>query len=163
MPIYLYRSLEIISLAATAALFLTQSCDAPPDLNPPGDGLGGQIVFIDTNLITYGGYYAISVYNADSTYPFHRVPYRSDSLQLIRRDYVYDAFYDMSGIGPGNYYVASTWFHYPKIPNERPIVLATYGCDTSNTCNNHIKIHYPNFEGVYRNIISWTDTAKGRN
>lgn len=76
------------------AFFLIQhGCDLPQDFNPPGDNMSGKIIMADTNLITDGGYYAISVFSADSTAPFSRVPYLSDSLSFYIRYGVYQANY----------------------------------------------------------------------
>jgi len=146
-----------------AFFLIHQGCELPQDFNPPGDNMSGMIIMADTNLITDGGYYAVSIFSADSTSPFSRVPYLSDSLSFYIRYGVYQSNYDVSGIGSGKYYVACTWMRYPHNPHEIPIVLATYGCDTLSNCTSHKVIYYPNYEGVYRNIISWTDTAKGIN
>jgi hypothetical protein len=113
--------------------FLLPSCGNPLDFNRPGDKLTGYVTHINMNLIS-GGYYSISVYSADSTNPFNRIPVRTDSLNLTRRDNLYETFYDMSGVSNGNYYIAATWSRYPRVPNEIPIVLGKYGCDTSCTC-----------------------------
>ena len=151
-----------ISIAVVVTAFL-ESCDSLQDLNPPGDNMSGIITYVDSNLITSTGYYAVSIFSADSTNPFHRVPLRSDSLVLTRLGNAYETIYDMNGISEGRYYVASTWVRYPRIPNEIPKVLGTYGCDTSITCTNYIVIHYPNFEGASRDILSWTDTLRSLN
>ncbi len=138
-------------------------CEMPQDLNVPGDNLKGYVTHVDTNLITDGGFYSVSVFNADSTDPFHRVPVMVDSMTLTRLGDRYWSTYSMSGIPNGNFYVAATWSRYPRIPNEVPIVLGTYGCDTSATCTTHILIMYPNFQGNFRNITSWTNLNKRLN
>lgn len=141
-------------------LIFLYSCDNPADFNRPGDKLSGYITHVDTILNLNGGFYSVSVFNADSTSPFLRIPVRTDSMTLTRRDNLYESTYDMDGIQAGRYYVAATWSRYPRVPNEVPIVLGTYGCDTSRTCTNHIIIVYPNFEGHFRNLTSWTDLGK---
>lgn len=136
---------------------LFASCEMPQDPNPPGDKMNGLITFIDTNITRTGGFYAISLYSADSSSPFNRVPIRSDSLVLIMRENrIYESLYATSGIAEGRYYIASTWVRYPRVANEVPRVLGTYACDTAHTCTNHIVIAYPNYQGVYRNILSLT-------
>lgn len=135
-------------------------CDSPQDMNRPGDKLSGYITHIDTNLHLDSGFYSVSVYNADSLNPFNRVPVRTDSMTLTRRDALYESKYDMDGIQSGRYYIAATWSRYPRIPNEIPVVLGTYGCDTSASCTTHKIVIYPNTEGIFRNITSWTDLNK---
>ena len=135
----------------------------PVDLNVPGDNLKGYITHVDTNLVTTGGFYSVSVFNADSTDPFYRIPVMTDSMTLSRQGDRYWSFYSMTGIPVGNFYVAATWSSYPRIPNEIPIVLGTYGCDTSSSCTTHTLIMYPNYQGNFRNITSWTDLGKRMN
>lgn len=154
---YIYYIIIVIVI-----LFI--GCDSPMDMNRPGDKLSGYVTHIDTNLYLIGGYYSVSVFSADSTSPFNRVPVRTDSIhQLIRVDFHYYSPYDMDGIPPGRYYVASTWSRYPRVENEIPIVLGTYGCDTSASCTSHIMLPYPNYQGHFRNITSWTDLNKRLN
>jgi len=141
-------------------LIIIIGCDVQ-DINRPGDKLSGYIRHVDTNLYLNGGFYSVSVYSADSTNPFLRVPIRTDSIhQLVRVDFQYYSPYDMDGIQPGRYYVAATWSRYPRIPNEIPIVLGTFGCDTSASCTSHTVLVYPDVTGHFRNIISWTDLSK---
>lgn len=141
-------------------MFTVSSCESPQDLNRPGDKLDGYVVHIDMNLDTNGGFYSVSLYNADSVNPFNRVPVRTDSMTLVRRDNLYESPFQMDGITSGRYYIAATWSRYPRIPNEVPIVLGTYGCDTSSTCTDHKVVLYPNFQGNFRNIYAWTDLSK---
>jgi hypothetical protein len=154
------KYLPIFIIVVFAAI---NGCENPVELNRPGDKLSGYITHIDTNLYLNGGFYSVSVYNADSTSPFQRVPVRTDSMTLTRRDALYESTYDMDGIAAGRYYVAATWSRYPRVANEIPIVLGTYGCDTSITCTAHKIIVYPNFDGNFRNITSWTDLNKRLN
>jgi len=144
-------------------LSLLSSCEMPSDLNSSGDKLQGYITHIDTNLIIGNGYYSVSLYSADNTNPFHKVPIRTDSLKLTKRDHLYETTYKMESIPEGNYFVAATWSRYPIIPGEIPIVIGTLGCDTCKTCGNHTLLKYPDLQGIYRNIISWTDTTKRLN
>ncbi len=151
------KYLKIIFILSLLKLI---ACDNPVDLNRTGEKLSGYITHIDSILYLSGGYYTVSLYNADSINPFNRVPIRTDSLNLKRRDWLYETTYTMEGITAGRYYVAATWSKYPKVQNEIPIVLGTYGCDTTYNCSNHKMILYPNYEGKFRNIFSWTDLGK---
>jgi hypothetical protein len=157
--------MKYISIIIILALIIIFGCDTPQDMNRTGDKLSGLITHFDTNLVLNGGYYSVSLFSADSISPFFRVPVRTDSLRLTRRHdlIVYETAYDMAEIPAGRYYVAATWSRYPKVPNEVPAVLGTYGCDTSRTCSNHIVLVYPNYEGTFRNILSWTDPARRLN
>jgi hypothetical protein len=154
----------IIYILSVIFLMIIISCDNPYELNRPGDKLSGYITHVDSTLYFEGGYYySVSVYIADSTNPFNRVPFRTDSLNLRRRDRIWETTYDMDGIPPGRYLIAATYSKYPKIPNEVPIVLGTYGCDTNANCVNHKVVEYPNYQGNFRNIFAWTDPAKRLN
>ena len=150
----------LLLLCVIAIIFV--SCGNPIDYNRPGDRVVGYVTHVNMNLIP-GGYYSVSVFSADSVNPFHRVPLKTDSLNLKRRDNLFETPYVISGVGIGRYYVAATWSRYPKIQNEIPMVLGIYGCDTSASCTSYKVILYPNYEGFFRNIISWTDSTKRLN
>lgn len=152
--------LAVIGFIVVFLLFMLSSCEGPQDVNRPGDKMDGYVYYVDSNLIRSGGYYSVSVYNADYLDPFGAPPIMTDSIVLSKIDIHYEAQYTFDGIPDGNYYVASTWSRYPKIPYEVPIVLGIYGCDTSYSCPNPTKILYPNTQGNFRNITSWTDTTK---
>ena len=148
---------------AVTLIILFYSCDNPMELNRAGDTLTGYVTHLDSNLYQNGGFYSLSLFIADSTNPFNRVPLRCDSLNLKRRDIVYETSFDLQGIPSGRYYLASTWSSYPKQPNEVPIVLGILGCDTAVNCSNYEVLLYPNYSGLFRNIISWTDLSKRMN
>lgn len=139
-------------------------CELPQDLNRPGDKLDGYVIHFDTALVFNGGYYSVSVFVADSVNPFNRVPLRTDSLGLTRRPggFVYETLYSMDGIPEGRYYIAATWSRYPRVNNEVPAVLGIYGCDTNINCSPRVVL-YPNYEGNFRNITSWSDPARRMN
>jgi len=151
-----------VAYIIVAIYILFAGCEAPQDPNRPGDKLDGYLTYTDTNLIiSNSGYYSVSIYNADSSYPFLRVPIRTDSVtNPYRIDFHYVAEYSMDDIPGGRIYIAATWSRYPKVPNEVPLVLGTYGCDTSRSCTNHSVVVYPNVQGNFRNITCWTDTTK---
>ena len=151
----------IISITIVS-LLLIAACGNPTDLNAPGNNMSGYVTTLNMNIIP-GGYYSVSVFSADSTNPFQRIPVRTDSLNLKRRDDLFETTYDLDGIQPGSYYVAATWSRYPKVQNEVPMVLGIYGCDTSASCRDYKVVLYPNYEGVFRNITSWTDSTKRMN
>jgi hypothetical protein len=154
--------ITVIIFILLAVIF---GCESPQDLNRPGDKLDGYVTHFDTALVFNGGYYSISVFSADSTEPFYRIPLRTDSLAITRRPggFVYETRYSMDGIPPGRYYIAATWSRYPNVPNEVPAVLGIYDCDTSATCTSYKVVLYPNYEGNFRNIISWSNPAKRMN
>lgn len=149
----------ITAISVILLIFIT-ACDPPMEVSRPGDKLSGIVTHHDSILYMTGGYYSISVYNADSTNPFNRIPVRTDSLALKRLDWRYQTAFDMDGIPSGRYFIAATWSKYPRVPNEVPIVLGTYGCDTTIGCSDHKRVDYPNYQGNFRNIIAWTDPAK---
>ncbi|MCC7158593.1 MAG: hypothetical protein IT281_03540 [Ignavibacteria bacterium] len=151
------KSIKILFLIFITGFF---GCEMPADLNPPGDNLKGYLVHIDSNLYLNGGFYSVSIYNADSSNPFNRVPVRTDSLNLTHHQNFYQTFYEMNCVPAGRFYLASTWSSFPRIEGEVPIVLGTYGCDTSTSCTDHEIILYPNFQGNFRNFTSNTDLSK---
>lgn len=153
------------TITTTILLFLAVivSCDGPVDPGRTGDKIDGYVTHADSTLYFSGGYYSISVYNADSVNPFNRVPVRTDSLNLKPRDLIYETQYSMDGIPTGRYFLAATWSSYPRVANEVPIVLGILGCDTAVNCSNYKLLEYPNYEGHFRNIIAWTDPAKRLN
>lgn len=146
-----------------AALAAFAACDPPVEIDRSGDKLSGYITHIDSTLYLSDGFYTVSVYIADSVNPFNRVPFRTDSLNLQPMGNLWQTTYDMDGIPSGRYYIAATWSRYPRVPNEIPVVLGTYGCDTSYNCTDHKMVEYPNYQGNFRNITSWTDPAKRMN
>ena len=150
-------------LILSGLIFFINGCDSPTDYNREGDKLDGWVSYVDSNLILAGGFYSVSVYSADSTSPFNRIPFRTDSLLLYKRDNIYESMYSIEGVPEGRFYVAATWSRFPRIQNEVPMVLGTYGCDTSINCASHTVILYPNYQGNFRNIVSWTDTLKRLN
>jgi hypothetical protein len=155
----------IIIISAFLLTFL-YGCDTPMDPGRSGDKLTGYVTHRDTNvIITPSGFYSISIFSADSVNPFYRVPVRTDSLNLTRRPdmIVYESQYNLEGIPAGKYYVAVTWSRYPRVANEIPMVLGTYGCDTNYSCTNHTIVTYPNFDGNFRNIACWSDTTNRMN
>jgi len=155
---------KIILYIIAAILIIIIGCESPQDLNRPGDKMDGYITYSDTNLLTINGYYSVSVYNAEVQDPLNRIPIRTDSLKdFYKMGLHYEVMYSMDGIPAGKFYVAATWSRYPKVANEIPIVLGTYGCDTSSSCSSHKVIIYPNTEGNFRNIYAWTDTTKHLN
>ncbi len=66
----------------------------------------------------------------------------------------------MNDVPAGKYYLAATWSSYPRVEEEIPIVLGTYGCDTNAGCTEHKMILYPNYQGNFRNFSSNTDLGK---
>lgn len=158
-----YLILFILFSATVTTSTLLTGCDSPMEVNRPGDNLSGYVSQFDTNIArSQHGFYSISIYSADSSNPFNRVPLRSDSLNITKRhdNYCYESLFDISGVPSGNYHVAVTWSRYPRIPNEKPKVLGTYGCDTNFVCTAHKIVKYPNYDGNFRNITSHSDTLR---
>ncbi len=153
--------MKIIVFALLVLLIVTSfsSCSTPSDPNPPGDSFAGIVTFTDSNLIRTGGYYAVSIYK-DTANPFTTYPLRNDSITITIVNHSTSSTYEISGIGTGNYFVGVTWV---RSSDGKPILLGILGCDTSRTCTNYTKLIFPNFEGVSRNILSWTDTLKRLN
>ncbi|MGH2574665.1 MAG: hypothetical protein ACRDFC_03085 [Ignavibacteria bacterium] len=138
---------------------LIQSC-GEAGYQPQGDYISGHVFFSDTNLITSGGYYAVSVYE-DQAQPYTYFPLKSDSIDVSNYSQLGSVYYRGSPPAvPGTYYFAVTWVRSPYDPNYRPPVLGTLGCDTLRSCTTYSRIAFPNFTGANYNILAWSDTTR---
>ncbi|MGH2574606.1 MAG: hypothetical protein ACRDFC_02790 [Ignavibacteria bacterium] len=143
-------------------IILSKGC-GEESLTPTGEDISGIVTFTDTNLITTGGYYAVSVY-ADQNLPFDTNPIRSDSLAITRSGNIYSSYYRIGGLAAGRYYIGTSWIRRPYIQSLLTPALGTYGCDTNHSCSAHIRIEFPSFAGTGNvNFLSWTDTLKKLN
>jgi hypothetical protein len=148
----------LLILVLFALCLLFQTCD-DSGVDPSKDFVSGTITLADTNLISSGGYYAMSVFSAGSS-PFSNRPIRSDSLNLQRSGDVYTGYYKINGLAAGDYYVGATWIHLPFDTNAHPPVLGTYGCDTTHNCTTSTKVTFPSYAGTAGcNFLCWTDTT----
>lgn len=152
--------MKYITIILLGFIMILASCESPVDINREGSKLSGYVTHYDSILYMTGGFYSVSIYCADSINPFNRVPVRTDSLNLKKRDWLYETTYDMDNVPEGRYYIAATWSKYPRVANEIPVVLGTYGCDTIINCSAFKMVEYPNYDGKFRNITAWTDPAK---
>lgn len=129
-------------------------------LNAPQDFISGTITFTDANLNYTGGYYAISIFSSVSNLTT-RNPVKSDSLAVVISSGRGSAYYKMSGIASGDYYIGTTWIR----SSDKAVlgVLGTYGCDTiySSNCTSYQKVTIPNYAGTGNvSFKSWTDLSK---
>lgn len=144
---------KVILLLFAAFLITIFSCGNDFTVQPKGDYISGYAIFIDTNYIRAGGYYAAALYSAShpSGSPI--------SINRIDMSGLNPHYYRVSYNGEGNYYGAIIWVHEPNPQNSHPMILGVYGCDTSQTCGNSQPIAMPNFTGANYNIICWADTS----
>ena len=152
-----YLHLILIPVIIFVVLIFAQSC-SDNSLQPSGDYISGWIGFKDTNFVR-GGYYAISMY-ANKPNPFDTLPIRSDSLPMKVYGNGKQVYYRFTCMDKGAYYFGVTWIKSPPVPNLKPPVLGTLGCDTNYNCTDHLIVMFPNFTGASYNIISWTDTTR---
>lgn len=129
-------------------------------VNAPQDFISGTVFFTDANLNYSGGYYAISIFSSIANLQ-SRTAVRSDSLAVSISSGKGSAYYKMSGIASGDYYVAATWIR----SSDKVIqgVLGTYGCDTlyNSQCSNYTKVTVPNYAGTGNvSFSSWTSLSK---
>ncbi len=122
---------------------LLGNCGGDSSVNAPQDFVTGTITFNGSNFYYSGGYYAVTIFSADSSNPFHRVPVKSDSLAITNNNGVYSAYYKTSGLS-GNYYITSSWFRHS---NNQAIVIGAYGCDTTVNCTTATIVAVPNYAG----------------
>lgn len=138
-------------------MFLIQSCDMTDlTVQPKGDYIDGTAIFIDSNFIRSGGHYGLALYNNNPS-PFGYQPVFIDTINLggIVQGGYYK--YRMNWSGSGAYFAAVVWL---RNAGGMPIVLGTYGCDTSHSCSASKVIAFPNFTGANYNITCWNDTLK---
>jgi hypothetical protein len=138
--------------------FSLQSCTDDSSVNPKDSFISGTVTFTNANLNYSGGFYAVSLYE-DSTNPFTKTPLRSDSLAITISGGVASAYYKLSNLTDGNYYVGATWI---SRSSGSIWVLGTYGCDTlpGQYCT-PTKVTFPNYAGTGNlSFRSYTDINK---
>lgn len=113
-------------------------------LNAPQDFMSGTITYLDTNMNYSGGYYTVSVYG-DSTSPFSHNPIRTDSVAVNITNGVATAYYKVTGLASGHYYIGSTW---KNSTNGNLTLFGVYGCDENISCGNPTRIEFPSYAGT---------------
>ncbi len=134
--IFLFLAIVLISL-------LVFNC-GDDIVNAPQDFISGTITYLDTNLNYSGGYYTVSIYG-DSSSPFSHTPIRTDSLAVTKSGGVASAYYKITGLASGNYYIGSTW---KNSSNGNLTLYGVYGCDQNINCSSPTKITFPNYAGT---------------
>lgn len=124
-------------------VLLLQKCGVDDSSGLQQDFVSGTVTYTDSNFYFNGFYYAVSVYG-DSTNPFSHSPITSDSVQINLQSNPKTAYYKISGLANGNYYIASTWMTSNKTVYK---ILGSYGCDTVPNCSNLIKVTVPSYAG----------------
>jgi hypothetical protein len=138
-----------------SAVFIIADC-GDDAVNLQQDFVSGTVTYNGTSFFTNGGYYAVSVY-ADVTNPFSQQPVKSDSVEINTTNGT--AYYNITGLATGNYYIGATWIRTSN--GQVEAVVGTYGCDTVRGCNNHIKVEVPRYQGTGNlNFYSWADLSK---
>lgn len=115
------------------------------EINAPQDFVSGTITFNDSNLNFNGRYYAVSIF-PDVSNPFGQPPLRSDSLAVVTSGGVTSAYYKISGLASGNYYIGATAINSSN--GSVIAVLGVYGCDTVINCPTPTKVTLPNYAGT---------------
>jgi hypothetical protein len=141
----------------TSCIFL-HSCDYPNEYQPKGDYISGNAVFIDTNFIRSGGQYKIALYK-NRPNPFDTLPVKAE---IIDTGYVCINYFRIYWERQDNLFVAVIWARSEDI-NKNPIVLGTFGCDTTHHCTESKLIAFPNFTGADYGFLCWADTSKKLN
>lgn len=134
-------------------------CDYPTTFQPKGDYISGWATFADTNYASGPGYYAVALYSCGNS-PMSVAPIKTDSIPMSG---LFNPFYfRISLSGDNNCYLAVVWKHTTS-EHEIPVVLGTYGCDTTRNCSDYKVIAFPNFTGASYNMTCWADTTKKLN
>lgn len=137
-----YAAIIFVTAACLSVFFLTCGDDA---VNAPQDFISGTITYIDTNILHNNGYYyAVSIFG-DSTSPFSHNPIRTDSVIVSISGGTASAYYKVSGLTSGNYYVGST---YVNRSNGNFTIWGELGCDNNLGCPTPTKVTVPNYAGT---------------
>lgn len=124
---------------------------------PEANSISGTITFTDTNFVTSGGYYDISVFN--SWFPMGS-PTGNDSLVITKVGNTYQANYKVTNIPNGTYYLTSAWIKLPYVPGTSVNGLGLYGCDTTLCMSPTAVTITDNVGRENINFLSKADTAK---
>ncbi len=140
-------------------LLIFKGCDYPVTYQPTGDYISGYAIFTDTDFMHGNGYYAIALYSCKGS-PLTSIPYNTDTIKMDSLTNEY--YWRIACEDKGNYYLAVVWKETAS-SHEIPMVLGTYGCDTTHFCHEHKVIAFPNFTGANYNILCWADSTKRLN
>jgi hypothetical protein len=144
-----------LAIIFSTGLILIQSCgidDSP--MQPKGDYISGYAYFVDNNYLNQGGYYAVALYDNNPA-PFSYNPVKIENIDMSTLN---PHYYRLNWDGTGSYYAAVVWVRGNG--TSVPIVLGTYGCDTTHGCSDNKIIAFPNFTGADYNIRCWNDTTQ---
>ena len=136
-------NLLICFLAAICSTLICSCGDDVTGSNSNDNSISGTVSFIDSGFYFNNLYfYAVCIYG-DSTTPLSHTPITIDSIQINLQNKT--AYYKVSGLSPGNYYVASAYVRYSY--KDVVALLGSYGCDISPNCPNIKVITVPNSAG----------------
>jgi hypothetical protein len=136
-----YASILFVIALFLSLFFITCGDDS---VNAPQDFVSGTITYLDTNINVSTGHYSISIYG-DSTNPFSHHPIRTDSVAVNINNGTATAYYKVTGLTAGHYYIGATWVNRS---NGIVTVYGVYGCDQNINCTNPTKIEVPNYAGT---------------
>jgi len=136
-----YKTIIVVFILFLSVFFITCGEDT---VNAPQDFVSGTITYIDTLMNFNGGYYAISIYG-DSTNPFSHQPIRSDSVAVNISNGTATAYYKVSGLASGNYYIGSTRVNRS---NGNVTIYGALGCNENPGCPAPTKVTVPNYAGT---------------
>jgi len=138
-----FNTIMVFTAAAFLSVFFI-TCD-DSSVNAPQDFISGTITYIDTNIVhNTNYYYAVSLYG-DSTNPFSHTPLRTDSVSVNISGGTASAYYKVTGLASGNYYVASVFVNNI---NHNFTIFGELGCDENVGCSTPTKITIPNYAGT---------------
>ncbi len=150
-----FKPLAILAIIST--IFLIQSCSDDMSTQPQGNYISGYASFVDTNYVHSGGQYSIALFSSNSSLSSTPIVVTPISMSGTNPFY-----YRIQWDGTGSFFAAIVWVRNSG-GNTSPIILGTYGCDTSHTCSSHQSITFPNYTGANYNIICWADTTHSLN
>lgn len=155
-------------VAVSCLLFVAYSCsdDTVVTPAPQANTINGRVTFADTNFITSGGTYLISIFANDNPPPqyWFGPPTAFDTLDISFNSSTgkYEANYSFTNVNNGRYVVA---VGFRRDTGGQSPTMGIYGCDTaraqfSNCFTTPIRAEITNNAGVNNiNFLSWADTT----
>jgi len=132
----------IVLLSVIAAVLVCSCGDDVTGSNSNDNSISGTVSYIDSGFYFNSYYfYAVCIFG-DSASPLSHKPVTIDSVQVNLQNKT--AYYKVSGLSPGNYYVASAYVRYS---NKNFTLLGSYGCDTDPNCAGLKQVTVPSSAG----------------
>ena len=127
----------------------------PPPSGPEPNTISGKINFLDSGIVSSGGYYSILAF---TDWPPTSQYSALDSLIITPNPY--QANYKLKGLNNGTYYVVIAWTKIPYGPGSN-YILGLYNCNPPSLTCSPTPVNIQNNQGVDNiNPVAYLDTAR---